>query len=335
MHDMTKAETGKVSERKPAVLKSVLKKWGTFASFIGMVIYFSVATPYYFTAINFSNIVYEAVIPICLSLGLTIVIMVGSFDLSIGAIASFCGMVTALLFPILGSLPACFLGLVGAGLFGLINGVMVGVFGISGIIATVAMQAILTGIEIVISHGIEIPIPLSFHYFLAFGQGSIGQIKILISGLLFVTIVAHFFITKTALGTNILAVGINPMASIYSGIKIKLVVIQAFFLSAIFSGLGGIMLIAMNTSYKPAAAGMYLLDAFCIVFLGSTILKEGKPYILGTFIAGIMLSYLTTGLMLSGVRYEWQIFIKGAVLIMAVAFSVFLRERKEIRTEFL
>ena len=334
MSDASYAEFGKMAQQKSIVLNRVLRKWGTFGAFILMVIFFSVTNHYYFTPINFSNMLFEAVIPISISLGLTIVIMVGSFDLSIGAIASFGGMVSALLFPKLGAFPACLIALGAAGVFGLINGILVGVVGISGIIATLAMQFTFAGIETVITGGIEVPIPMSFPYFLAFGQGSIGPIKIMISALVILAIVAHLFMTKTAWGIKISATGLNAMASIYSGIKIKFTVILAFFLSAIFCSLAGIMIVAVNASHQPATANLYLLDAFCIVFLGSTILKEGKPHILGTVIAGIMLSGLVTGMMLMGVRYEWQMFVKGTVLVLAMAASVMMGH-EGIRTRFV
>jgi ribose/xylose/arabinose/galactoside ABC-type transport system permease subunit len=94
------------------------------------------------------------------------------------------------------------------------------------------------------------------------------------------------------------------------------------------------MIVAVNASHQPATANLYLLDAFCIVFLGSTILKEGKPHILGTVIAGIMLSGLVTGMMLMGVRYEWQMFVKGTVLVLAMAASVMMGH-EGIRTRFV
>lgn len=330
--------SGLVSEaagkRREIILNVALKKWGTFAFFIALNVFFSLANPYYFQMSNFSSIIYEASVATVISIGLTIVVIVGSFDLSVGALTSFGGMFAALLMPKVGSILACLISLVAACLFGLVNGVLVGIIGISGIIVTLAMQFICTGIEIGISGGYEIAIPIQFDNFLAFGSGSVGGIKIMVFVLAALGVIGSLFMTKTVYGVRISATGDNALAAIYTGMKIKRIVILAFILSAAFSAMAGIMVVGMNASHQPVVGKGYLLDAFAIVFLGSTILKEGKPNIVGTVIAGIMLSSLITGMMMMGIRYEWQMFTKGAVLIGSVAVSAVLR-REEIHTQFI
>lgn len=322
------------AETKSAILNKFFRKWGTFGFFVLLTVFFSVANRYYFSVNNFSNIIYEAIVPTVISIGLTIVVIVGSFDLAVGAIVSFGGMITALMIPSVGIIPACLISLGLTSLFGLANGLLVGLIGISGIIVTLAMQFISTGIEIAVTGGFEIAIPISYKEFLAFGSGSFGPIKIMIFALIILGVIGHVFMTKSAAGIRISATGDNPLAAIYSGLKIKFFVVLAFILSAAFSAIAGIMVVAMNASHQPVVGKGYLLDAFAIVFLGSTILKEGKPHILGTCIAGIVLSSLITGMMMMGIRYEWQMFTKGAVLIGAVAVSALLR-REEIHTQFI
>ena len=321
-------------KRKAETWNKILRKWGTFSFFIVMIIFFSVASPYYLSVANFSNIIYESIVPTVISIGLTIVVIVGSFDLSIGAITSFGGMLTAIMMPKVGVFLAFVIALLVGSVFGLVNGVLVGVVGISGIIVTLAMQFISTGIEVAITGGFEIAIPISFDKFLSFCSGSIGPVKTMIIALVILAIIAHIFMTKTAWGLKITATGDNPLAAIYSGLKIKFYVILSFILSAAFSVAAGIMVVGMNASHQPVVGKGYLLDAFAIVFLGSTIFKEGKAHILGTAIAGVVLSSLITGMMMMGVRYEWQLFTKGAILIGAVAVSAVLR-REEIHTQFI
>lgn len=320
--------------RGRALFNVALRKWGTFSFFVALNIFFCISNPYYGNVSNFSSIIYEASVATTISIGLTIVVMVGSFDLSVGALTSFGGMLTGLLMPSIGVIPACLASLCITCLFGLLNGFLVGIVGISGIIVTLAMQFISTGVEVGITGGYEIGIPLKFSNFLFFGSGTVGGIKIMVFFLAVMAIIAHFFMTKSVYGMKISATGDNALAAIYSGIKIKGTVILAFILSAAFSAIAGIMIVGMNASHQPVVGKGYLLDAFAIVFLGSTIFKEGKPHILGTVIAGIMLSSLITGMMMSGIRYEWQMFTKGAVLISAVAVSSLLR-KEEIHTQFI
>lgn len=334
LSDGIETAEGTVTGRGQALLNTALRKWGTFAFFIALNIFFCIASPYYGNLDNFSSIIYEASVATTISIGLTIVVIVGSFDLSVGALASFGGMIAGVLMPELGVIPACFASLCITSLFGLANGFLVGVVGISGIIVTLAMQFIATGIEVGITGGYEIGIPLEYSKFLFFGSGSVGGIKIMVFSLAVMAIIAHLFMTKSVYGLRISATGDNALAAIYSGIKIKRIVILGFILSAVFSAMAGIMIIGMNASHQPVVGKGYLLDAFAIVFLGSTILKEGKPHVLGTVIAGIMLSSLIVGMMMMGVRYEWQMFTKGAVLISAVAVSALLR-REEIHTQFI
>lgn len=323
-----------VPRRGFTLLNIALRRWGTFAFFVALLIFFSLANPYYFSLSNFSSIIYEASVATTISIGLTIVVIVRSFDLSVGALTSFGGMFAALMMPIVGVIPACLLTLGVTSLFGLVNGFLVGIVGISGIIVTLAMQFICTGIEIGISGGYEIAIPIEFSKFLFFGSGAVGGVKIMVVVLAALGVIGALFMTKTVYGVKILATGDNALAAIYSGIKIKRIVILSFILSAAFSAMAGIMVVGMNASHQPVVGKGYLLDSFAIVFLGSTILKEGKPHVLGTVIAGIMITSLITGMMMMGIRYEWQMFTKGAVLIGAVAVSAILR-KEEIHTQFI
>jgi ribose transport system permease protein len=334
LNNATHGNISKLDRQRPVKLGILLRKWGSLGFFVIMISCFSLATDHYLTVSNISNMIYESIVPIVISIGLTIVIIVGSFDLSIGAIASFGGMIAAMLFTQVGIIAACLIGLGAGSALGLFNGILIGILGFSGIIITLGMQFIITAVEYWISGGFETSISMDFEGFITFGQGNIGPIKIMIGALLFLAIVAHILMSKTSLGVKIWATGDNPLAAVYSGLRINFFVTLAFILSGAFSSLAGIMMVAMNATHMPTVGQGYLLDAFTIVYLGSTFLREGKPHVLGTVMAGIMVSCLITGMVMMGIPYEWKILIKGVVLIAAVAVSFFLRH-EDVHTQFI
>jgi ribose transport system permease protein len=124
------------------------------------------------------------------------------------------------------------------------------------------------------------------------------------------------------------------MAAYYSGILVYRWVVVAFILSALFAGIGGVILTSISSSAQPVGGEGYLLEAFAAVFLGATILGKGKPHLLGTLLGVFFLYMVSSGMNMVGISFATRQLFNGLVLILAVGANALLN-REEIHLKFI
>lgn len=304
-----------------------LSRYGTIVGLLLMVVFFSINAPGIFLSrANFLNILSQASLTAIIASGLTYTLVVGEFDLSIGYVASFVGLiVTGLMayegLPILLSI-ACAL-LLGAGI-GVLNGLLVTKVRINAVISTLGIGTMLTGIGFTYS-----AFPIATGIPRAFTDISLGR---LVFGLpnpviiMVVVLVALWVIlNKTDIGQKMQAVGSNLEASRLSGIRVDGIKIFAFATAGFCAALTGTLLSSLLGSGTLAAADGYLLDAFAAVFLGSATLREGEFHISGTLIGVLILAVGFNGLSIFGAPTHFQPIFKGGILVLAVGMSALAR----------
>lgn len=316
------------------VMSRMLRKWGTIIAMVLVGVGFTLATPYFLTISNITNVIFGMVTSALVALGLTYVVIAGSFDLSIGLVVTTSSIVTAMAMPELGAIGACIIAILVASAIGLFNGWLVTYGRLSGIVVTLGTMFILGGLNQYLTGGYQISIPSANTGFLNMGQGDIVGIPIADLILLGVFVIGHVVATKTRIGHYVSAVGDNPMAAYYSGIKVYRWVIVAFVLSAVMSGIGGIMQTAVSSSAQPVGGEGYLLDAFAAVFLGATVLGRGRPHLFGTLVAALFLNFVTAGMNMVGAPFSLHELIEGGVLIAAVGANALLN-REELHMKFI
>lgn len=339
-----------VAEPSPAPAPSVeqealwlrlLRRWGTIAVIVLTAIGFSFATPYFLTFSNFNNILFSMIVPCLVSIGLTYVVIAGSFDLSVGLCVTTTSIVCAFLIPLIGPWPAIALSLLTAIVIGSINGLLVTYGRLSGIVVTLGMMFVLGGINIYLTGGYQVAVSYTEKAFRWIGQGRLQlmddrsmsiAIPVLILALVFAL---HLVLSgKTKVGYYIRAVGDNAMAAFYSGIPVYRWVIVAFVLSALTAGIGGILLTSISSSAQPVGGEGYLLGAFAAVFLGATVLGKGKPHVLGTLLGVFFIYMVNSGMNMVGFPYAARQLFAGIVLILAVGANAALN-REEIHLRFI
>lgn len=313
---------------------TLLRVWGTIIVIVLVGVLFAFMSPYFATVSNFNNILFSMIVSALVSMGLTYVVAAGSFDLSIGATVTTTSIVVALLIPIVGMGPAIFGGLLVACLIGLINGLLVTYGRLSGIVTTLGVMFLLGGVNDFLTGGYQVPVEYSEAAFRFIGQGRIGPIAFPVILLLLVFLAGHLVAVRSRIGHYISAVGDNPMAAYYSGISVYRWVIAAFVLSALFCGIGGVILTSISTSAQPVGGQGYLLEAFAAVFLGATILGKGKPHVLGTLLGVFFLYMVGSGMNLVGVSFATRQLFNGFVLLAAVGANALLN-REEIHLKFI
>jgi ribose/xylose/arabinose/galactoside ABC-type transport system permease subunit len=321
-------------ETDEAIWLRLLRRWGTIGVIVLTAIGFSFASPYFLNVSNFNNILFSMIVSCLVSIGLTFVVVGGSFDLSVGLTVTTSSIVTAFMIPLVGPWIAIVCALFAACTIGLVNGLLVTYGRLSGIVVTLGTMFVLGGTNIAMTGGYQVAVDYKETAFKYIGQGKVGMIAFPVLLLLAVALVMHVFSTKTKMGHYITAVGDNPMAAFYSGIKVYNWVILTFILAALMSGIGGVILTSISSSAQPVGGDGYLLEAFAAVFLGATILGKGKPHVLGTLLGVFFIYMVSSGMNMVGFSYAARQLFSGLILILAVGANAMLN-REEIHLKFI
>lgn len=304
-----------------------LARYGTLAALAIMILTFSALAPGSFpTLSNLVNIVNQASLTAIISVGLTVPLIVGEFDLSIGYLASLAGVfVTGFMvnqhLPILVAILAVLA--VGA-LVGLVNGLLVTKAGVNAVIATLGIGTVLIGLNYGYSAGIPVAVGVP-DAFLRIAFGSILGIPNDIIIMAVVVAILWVLLNRTDAGQRIQAVGGNTEAARLSGIRVDRVKIAAFMIASVCAALTGILLASLIGSGSTTAGDGYLLDAFAAVFLGSVTLRDGEFHILGTLVGVLIIGVAYNGLAIFGAPTFDQYVVKGGILVVAVALSTVAR----------
>ena len=328
------AVAGTTGASEEALWIRVLRQWGTIAVIALTAIGFSLASPYFLTVSNLNNILFSMIVSCLVSVGLTFVVVGGSFDLSVGLTVTTCSIVAAFMIPVVGPWGAIISALVVACAIGLVNGLLVTYGRLSGIVVTLGTMFVLGGINIAMTGGYQVAVDYKELAFRYIGQGKVGMIAFPVLLLLAIAAIMQLFSTRTKMGHYIAAVGDNPMAAFYSGIKVYNWVILTFVLAALMSGIGGIILTSISSSAQPVGGDGYLLEAFAAVFLGATIMGKGKPHVLGTVLGVFFIYMVNSGMNMVGFPFAARQLFSGFILILAVGANAALN-REEIHLKFI
>jgi len=317
------ASNRRLSPRAKAAL-GFFARYATIIGLVAMIAAFSVLSPRAFPTVNnFTNVLNQASLAMIIAAGLTLAVVVGELDLSIGFAASLHGiLVTGLI--VSNQLPisvAIVIVLAVGGLIGLINGLIVTKIRVNSVIATLGVGTILTGLAFAYSAGVPIVagvpeefLQLSLGRWLFGVPNNILIMAVVLGGL-------WLLVERTSLGQEIQAVGGNPAAARLAGIDVDRIKILGFIISGVCAALTGILLASRLGSGTASAADSYLLTAFAAVFLGSATLRDGEFHVLGTLIGALIIAFGFNGLNIFGAPTFSQYVLQGAILIIAVGLS--------------
>ncbi|MCS6847009.1 MAG: ABC transporter permease [Anaerolineae bacterium] len=305
------------------------RKWGTLIGFVALVVLFSLLRPDVFPSVrNWSNIIEQVATLAIVAVMVTIVMVTGDFDLSVGALASLAGVVAADLManqgvPVaLAILVALLVGMAG----GAINGLLVAYGGLSAFVATLATMTAYGGAALLYTNGATIfsGIPESFRWL---GQGNVAGIPASVIVMLIVVFLAWLLMEQTVFGRRLYAIGGNTEASYLVGISVQRLRLMAFTLSGLGAALSGVILTSRLFSAHPQAGNPFMLNAAAAVFLGATAFREGEPHVLGTVLGVLIMGVLGNGLNILGVNSYIQSILTGVIIVLAVLISSLSRRR--------
>lgn len=305
------------------------KLWA-FASLIVLVIGFSLANPNFFQVSNIMAILQATSVNGVLAIGVTLIIITGGIDLSIGTGMALCAVMTGVFVTNMG-LPV-WVGVIGGiltgVLMGLINGVNITFLRLPPFIATLAMMMIAGGLALVISGVAPIYFSTSAPDFKKIALGVIIPgipNAVLVTAVL--AIIAYLVLSKTLLGRYTFAIGSNEEATRLSGVNTRRWTILIYMFAGAFTGVAGIVIASRLDSAQPQIGTGYELQAIAAVIIGGTSLLGGRGSILGTVIGALIMSVLVNGLRIMSIQPEWQNIVVGVVVLLAV-FLDSLRNRQ-------
>lgn len=283
------------------------------------------------TADNIFNVLRQVSVNLCISVGMTMVILTGGIDLSVGSILALSGAVAAGLtrnglavggvfvgFTFWGGILAALL--TGA-ILGAFNGLMVTRFKVPPFVATLGMMTIARGLTMLYTGGF--PITGLSNAFRFLGTGWFLGVPMPVWVAAVIILFFAFYMKKTPTGRYIYAIGGNQRASLLSGIRVDRIILLVYTLAGVLSAVAGLLVTARLDSAQPNAGAGYELDAIAAVVIGGTSLSGGRGSIAGTVVGALIIGILNNGLVLLDVSPFWQQVIKGFVILGAVIIDKF------------
>ena len=296
-------------------------------AFIILCVGLSIATPAFFTKDNILNVLRQVATNSNLAIGLTMAIIIGGIDLSVGAILAFSGLLCASFISDGMNLGlAVLLAFTLGALFGLLNGLIIAYTNMPPFVVTLATQNIARGIVNVYANGQPISARNPVFNFLGVGYFLGIPLPVIYSFVLLAVMI--LILGRSKFGRQLDAVGGNEEAARFSGINIKKVKIIVYTLCGALASFSGIILAARMYSGQPTAGDGFELDAIAASVLGGVSFSGGVGKLGGTIIGVLVLGVLTNGLNLLNINSFWQYIIKGIIILLAVYLDI-LKKRRE------
>ena len=305
---------------------------GIIVAFLVLCVFLSVfpkTSGSFFTRQNIFNVLRQISTNLFLACGMTMVIILGGIDLSVGSIIALSGCISAgcvaryhLPSPI-----ALLMGLLVGLLVGMFNGAVISKTTIPAFIVTLATMNIAKGLAYVYTGGSPVRVVTKEWQFL--GAGYVGIFPTPVVILVIVLIITAIIMNKTKMGRHMYAVGGNQQAAEFSGIKVEKVKFFVHAFSGLMAGLAGIVLASRMYSGQPTAGDGAEMDAIAAVVVGGTSMAGGSGKIGGTIIGGLIIGVLNNGLNLLNVNSFWQYVVKGVVILLAVFLDYFRNKGKK------
>lgn len=323
MSDIT---TGALARSSKLFSSFSVRDAGTLIGLILIMAVFAILVPGFVSERNLINILQQSSINACLALGMTLVIISGGIDLSVGPTAAIAAVISASLmvagFPIPLAIAA---GLAVGVVCGLVNGVLVAYVGLQPFIVTLGTLSTYRAIALIYTGGNPVlGIPQGFR---SIFNGTLAGIPNSVVIVTVVAILAWVLLKKTPIGEYLLAVGGNEEASYVAGVPIALTKVTAYVISGTLAALASMILIGRLGAAEPILGNLWELDAIAAAAIGGASLMGGKGSIIGTILGAIILGAMRNGLTLMNVQAFYQLLATGLIILVAMMIDRLTRGR--------
>ncbi len=287
-----------------------------------------IASPYFLTAGNLASILRQTAVINIMALGMTVIIIAGGIDLSVGSMIGLAG--------VLGTLPmanhpvwlAMMAGIAAGAASGLANGAMITLLRINPFIVTLGTMGIFRGLALLASNAHSVSgVPESFRYL---ADGELLGVPFVFWILALCAVAIHVMLEHTRLGRYAFSIGSNPDAAFYAGVPVTMVTMAVFAIGGLLTGLASMIEASRLMSGQPTGGEGYELSAIAAVVIGGGSLRGGEGSVVGTLIGCFIMGLLKNGTDLLGINPYWQQVVIGSAIILAVGIDTLQRKRASV-----
>ncbi len=316
-----------------SVVRDIVYRYGLLALFAALVVVFATTRPAFFTSVNILIILQSVAVNAIVALGVTVSMVAGGFDLAAGSIVSFSVMIAgaSIIYQGWGGITGVLLGLASGVLVGLVSGLLIVWARVPDMLATLGSMFVFQGLALIITAGKSISSSTGYNgsapkgefsdAFLWIGRGKLLGIPVSVLLMAIVAILTIVFLGSTRTGRILQAVGGNPEAARFAGVRVGRYRVLAYVISGFLSALGGIVLISRLGRGDVGVGGSYLLESVAAALIGFAVLGANRPNAFGTVVGALFVCVVVNGLTMFNVPYYTQDFIKGVLLVVALVIS--------------
>jgi ribose transport system permease protein len=286
-----------------------------------MIIIASITSPYFLDIYNLQSLLRDLAFIGMIGIGQSLLLLIGELDLSVGKIASLCGILSGMMMVTVGMNPilTVIFGVALGALLGAVNGTIISKLQLNAMVATIGMQGVYGGINLVLTEGKAITgIPKSISFI---GKGNVGPIPMPFIFTIIVLILILFLVKKTKTGRYIYAIGNNKDAAKILGIKVDRTRIFIYSIVGMISALAGILYVARLGSAQSAIGESWPMNSIAASVIGGVALTGGIGNPAGALIGAAIISIIQNMIVLFGVNMYWQSAVSGFVVVIAISFS--------------
>jgi ribose transport system permease protein len=320
------------SAARPAPERPSRREWLErllpFASVVALFIVLSIASPYFLTVQNLSSVCRQTAVINVMALGMTLIMISGGIDLSVGSVMAFAGICgTTLLASGWGLLPSLIGAMLTGAAWGLLNSSLITLLKISPFIATLGTMGAARGLTLVITNGMPVVnLPDSFG---RLGDGNVLRVlPVPLAILVTLAVLTGFILKYTRLGRYAYAIGSNVEAARYAGVPIRRYVVAIYVFCGALTGLAGMIESSRLMTGQPTAGQGYELSVIASVVIGGGSLSGGEGSVTGTMAGAFLMGLISNGSNLLGVSPFWQQVLIGSVIVLAVAVDELRKRRR-------
>lgn len=300
-----------------------------FLPFITLIVLFvglSLATPHFLTETNLASVVRQTAVINIMALGMTLIIIAGGIDLSVGAILAMGGLMGTMAMK--NGMPigvGIAVGVLTGSVCGFTNGFLTTQLRINPFIVTLGTLGIVRGLTLIISNGLPVhEVPPGFSFL---GEGNVLGVPFVLWILVVAAVLIHVILEHTRMGRYAFAIGSNPDAAFYAGIPVRFHTTAVYAIGGMLTGLAGMIEASRLMTGQPTAGQGYELQAIAAVVIGGGSLRGGEGSVVGTLVGAFIMGLLSNGSDLLGISPYLQQAIIGAVIILAVTIDEVRKRR--------
>jgi ribose transport system permease protein len=307
-----------------------VEKFLPYASVAALFIALSVLSPYFLTVQNLSAVARQTAVINIMALGMTLVMISGGIDLSVGSVLAFTGICGTMMlragYPLV---PSLIVAMLAGGAWGLLNSTLIAGLKVSPFIATLGTMGAARGLTLVITSGLPVTnLPASFGWL---GDGNLLRVvPVPLVILVALALLTAFILKYTRLGRYAYAIGSNTEAARYCGIPIRRYLILIYLFNGLLIGLSGMIEASRLATGQPTTGQGYELSVIAAVVIGGASLAGGEGTVAGTIAGALLMGLLANGSNLLGVSPYWQQVLIGAVIVAAVAVDELRKRRRNV-----